>query len=215
MTNNNDDTLWEGGLETNISERTLPDPFVSDGHLRQIYDSQSNVANQLSDLHTPARYISSNIVSQGDGFPYPSSVSSSYLPESQVLPNTIINQNERTKHQPYIVAPQHEVSVPLNPLNYSHSKRSHPYHSSYPHQRSSPILHSNPRSRLSNDELGLSSLSGSFTSNDQDTAAHSIFYATPVTVQSRQMNQTIHTVSEKQGNISYCMPSHYSVYIAT
>ena len=33
MTNNNDDTLWEGGLETNISERTLPDPFVSDGHL--------------------------------------------------------------------------------------------------------------------------------------------------------------------------------------
>ena len=146
MTNNNDDSLWEGRacrLEMNLGERTLPDTFVSDGRLRRIYDPQSNDENQLSSLCPPARYTSSNNVPQGNGFPYPLSVSSNYLPEYQVLPTTIVHQNERMKHQPHIVAPQHEVSVPLSPLDYSHSKRCHPYHSSYPHQRSSLFHHSN------------------------------------------------------------------------
>ena len=60
----------------------------------------------------------------------------------------------------------------------------------------------------------MSSLSESFTSNDQGTTTHSIFNATPVTVQTGQMNQTIHPVSKKQGNISFCMSSDYLVYIA-
>ncbi len=74
MTNNNNDTLWAGqasGLEMNLGERTLPDPFVSDGHVQQIYDPWSNDENQLSPLHLPARYTSSNIVPQGNGFPFP------------------------------------------------------------------------------------------------------------------------------------------------
>ena len=95
---------------------------MSDGRLWQIYDPRSNDENQLSSLRPPAGYTSSNIVPQGNGFPYPLSVSSNYLPESQVLPTTIVHQNERIKHQPYIVAPQHEVSVPLGHLKYSHSK---------------------------------------------------------------------------------------------
>ena len=77
MTNNNNDLWWEGWacrLEMNLGERTLPDTFVSDGHLRWIYDPQSNDKNQLSSLHPPARYTSSNIVPQGNGFPYPPSV---------------------------------------------------------------------------------------------------------------------------------------------
>ena len=146
MTNNNNDLLWEGRackLEMNVGERTLPDPLVSDGHLRRIYDPWSNDENQLSSLHPPARYTSSNIIPQGNGVPYPPSVSSNYLPESGMLPTTIVHQDERIKHQPHIVTPQHEVSVPLSPLNYSHSKRCHPYHSSYPHQRSSLFHHSN------------------------------------------------------------------------
>ena len=122
-------------LEMNFGERTLPDTFVSDGRLRQIYDPRSNDENQLSSLCPPAGYTTSNIVPHGNGFPYSLSVSSDYLPESQVLPTTIVHQNERMKHQPQIVAPQHEPSVPLSSLNYSHSKRCHPYHSLYPHQR--------------------------------------------------------------------------------
>ena len=121
----------------------------------------------------------------------------------------------RIKYQPHIVAPQHEVSVPLSPLDFSHSKRCHPYHSSYPHQRSSLFHHSNQSIRLRNDELGLSSLSESFTSNDQDTTSHSIFNATPVTVKSGQMNQTIHPVSKNEGNISFCMSSDNLVCNAT
>ena len=57
MTNNNNDSLWEGRarrLEMNLGERTLPDTFVSDGHLWQIYDPQSNDENQLSSLRPPA-----------------------------------------------------------------------------------------------------------------------------------------------------------------
>ncbi len=91
MTNNNDDSLWEGQarrLETNFDERALPDTLVSDGHLRQIYDPRSNDENQLSSLCPPAGYTSSNIVPQGNGFPYPPSVSSNYLPESQMLTTT-------------------------------------------------------------------------------------------------------------------------------
>ena len=132
-----------------------------------------------------------------------------------MFPPTIVHQNERIKHQPHIVAPQHEVSVPLSPLNYSHSKQCHPYHSSYPHQRSSLFHHSNQSIRLRNDELGLSSLSESFNSNDQDTTSHSIFNATPVTVKSGQMNQTIHPVSKNEGNISFCMSSDNLVCNAT
>ena len=113
------------------------------------------------------------------------------------------------------MAPQHEVSVPLSPLNFSHSKSCHPYHSSYPHQRSSLFHHSNQSIQLRNGELGLSSLSESFTSNDQDTTSHSIFNATPVTVKSGQMNQTLHPVSKKQVNITFCMSSDYLVCIAT
>ena len=101
----------------NLGERTLPDSFVSDGCLRRIYDHLSNDENQLSSLRPPAGYTSSNIVPQGNGIPYPPSVSSDYLPESQVLPTTIVHQNERIKHQPHIVAPQNEVSVPLSPLD--------------------------------------------------------------------------------------------------
>ena len=125
MTNNNYDSLWEGRahrLEMNLGERTLPDTFVSDGHLWQIYDPQSNDENQLSSLHPPARYTSSNIVPQGNGVPYSPSVSSNYLPKSRMFPPTIVHQHEIIKHQPHIVAPQHEVSVPLSPLDYSHSK---------------------------------------------------------------------------------------------
>ena len=36
MTNNNDDSLWEGQarrLEMNFGERRFPDTFASDGHL--------------------------------------------------------------------------------------------------------------------------------------------------------------------------------------
>ena len=160
MTNNNDDSLWEGQahrLEMNLGERTLPDTSVSDGHLWQIYDPWSNDENQLSYLHLPARYTSSNIVPQSTGFPHPPSVSSNYLPESQVLPSTIAHQNERTKCQPHIVAPQSEVSVPLTPSHCTNSKRCHPYHSSLPHQRSSLIHHSNQRIWFCNDELILSS----------------------------------------------------------
>jgi len=218
MTNNNNDSLWEGRarrLERNFGERTLPDTFVSDGRLRQIYDPRSNDENQLSSLRPPAGYTSSNIVPQGNGDPYSPSVSSNYLPKSRMFPPTIVHQNERIKHQPHIVAPQHEVSVPLSPLNFSHSKRCHPYHSSYPHQRSSLFHHSNQSIRLRNDELGLSSLSESFTSNDQDTTSHSIFNATPVTVKSGQMNQTIHPVSKNEGNISFCMSSDNLVCNAT
>ena len=185
MTNNNDDSLWEGRacrLEMNFGERTLPDTFVSDGCLWRIYDPLSNDENQLSSLHPPARYTSSNIVPQGNGVPYSPSVSSNYLLKSQMFPTTIVHQNERIKHQPHIVAPQHEVFVPLSPLNFSHSKQCHPYHSSYPHQMSSLFHHSNQSIQVRNDELGLSSLSESFTSNDQDTTSHSIFNATPVTV---------------------------------
>ena len=119
----------------NLGERTLPDTFVSDGHLWPIYNPRSNDENQLSSLYPPAGYTSSNIVPQGNGFPYPSSVSSDYLPESRMLPTTIVHQKERMKHQPHIVAPQHEVFVPLSPLDYSHSKQCHPYHSFHPHQR--------------------------------------------------------------------------------
>ena len=146
MTNNIDDSLRKGRarrIEMNFGERTLPDTFVSDGHLRQIYDPQSNDENQLSSLHPPVRYTFSNIVPQGNGVPHPPSLSSNYLLKSQMFPPTIVHQNERIKHQPHIVAPQHEVSVPLSPLDYSHSKRCHPYHSSYPHQRSSLFHHSN------------------------------------------------------------------------
>ncbi len=132
-----------------------------------------------------------------------------------MFPPTIVHQNERKKHQPHIVAPQHEVSVPLSPLNFSHSKRCHPYHSSYSHQRVSLYHHSNQSIWLCNDELGLSSLSEYFTSNDQDTTSHSIFNATPVTVKSLQMNQTLPPVSKKQGNITFCMSSDYLVSITT
>ncbi len=132
-----------------------------------------------------------------------------------MFPHTIVHQNERIKHQPHIVAPQYEVSVPLSPLDYSYSKQCHPYHSSYPHQRSILFHHSNQSIRLQNDVLGLLSLSESFTSNDQDTTAHSTFNATPVTVKSLQMNQTLHPVSKKQGNITFCMSSDYLVSIAT
>ena len=100
-TNDNNDRLWEGqarGLEMNLGERTLPDPLVSDGHLQQLYKPQSNGENQLSYLCPTARYISSNIIPQENRFPYLSSVSSKNLPESQVLPSTIVHQNERTKH---------------------------------------------------------------------------------------------------------------------
>ena len=93
--NNNDDSLWEGQarrLEMNLGERTLPDTFVSDGRLRQIYDPRSNDENQLSSLHPPAGYTSSNIVPQGNGVPYPPSVSSDYLPESRMLPTTIVHR---------------------------------------------------------------------------------------------------------------------------
>ena len=137
MTNSNNDSLWEGQAcrrEMNLGERTLPDTFMSDGRLRQIYDPQSNDENQLSSLCPPARHTSSDILPQGNGFPYPLSVSSNYLPKSRMFPTTIVHRNERIKHQPHIVAPQHEVSV---------SKRCHPYHSSYPHQRSSLFHHSN------------------------------------------------------------------------
>ncbi len=73
MTNNNDDSLWEGRarrLEMNLSERTLPDTFVSDGHLRQIYDPQSNNKNQLlvvrqPDVLLPVLYL------RAMGFPIP------------------------------------------------------------------------------------------------------------------------------------------------
>ena len=106
----------------NLGERTLPDTFVSDGHLWRIYDPQSNDENQLYSLCPPAGYTSSNIVPQGYGVPYPPSVSSDYFPESQMLPTTIVHQNLRMKHQPHIVAPQYEVSVPLSPLDYSRSK---------------------------------------------------------------------------------------------
>ncbi len=191
MTNNNDDSLWEGQahrLEMNLGERTLHDTFVSDGHLWQIYDPRSNDENQLSSLRPPARYTSSIIVPQGNGFHYPLSVSSDYLPKSRMFPTTIVHQNERMKHQPHIVDPQHEVSVPLVPLIILIPNNVILYHSSYPHQRSSLFHHSNQSIRLCNDELGLSSLSESFTSNDQDTTAHSIFNAAPVTVQSGQMN---------------------------
>ena len=85
MTNNIDDLLWEGQahrLEMNLGERTLPDTFVADGRLWQIYDPQSNDENQLSSLRPPASYTSSNIVPQGNRVPYPPSVSSNYLPES-------------------------------------------------------------------------------------------------------------------------------------
>ncbi len=198
----------------NLGERTLPDTFVSDGCLRQIYDPRSNDENQLSSLCLPAGYSSSNIVPQGNGVPYPPSVSSNNLPELQVLPTTIVHQNERMKHQPHIMAPQHEVSVPLSPLEYSYSERCHPYHSSYPHQRSSLFHHSNQSIPLRNDALGLTSLSESFTSNDQETISHSIFNAT-VTVKSGQMNQTLHPVSKKQGNITFCMSSDYLVCNAT
>ena len=58
-------------------------------------------------------------------------------------------------------------------------------------------------------------MSESFTSNDQDTTSHSIFNATPVTVKSGQMNQTLHPVSKKQGYISFCMSSDYLICIAT
>ena len=125
MTNNNDESLWEGRacrLEMNSGERTLPDTFVSDGRLRRIYDPQSNDENQLSSLCPPAGYTSSNIVPQGNGVPYSPSVSSNYLPKSRMFPPTIVHQNKKIKHQPHIVAPQHEVSVPLSPLGYSHSK---------------------------------------------------------------------------------------------
>ncbi len=132
-----------------------------------------------------------------------------------MFPPTIVHQNERIKHQPHIVAPQHEVSVPLSHLDYSHSKRCHPYHSSFPHQRSSLIHHSNQSIQLRNDESGLFSLRESFTSNDRDTTSHSIFNATPVTVKSGQMNQTLHPVSKKQGNILFCMSSDYLVCITT
>ena len=146
ITNNNNDMLLEGrthGLEMILGERTLHDPFVSDGLLQQVYETWSNDENQLSCLCPPARYTSCNIIPQGNGFPYPSSASSDNLPESQVLTSTIVHQNERTKHQTHISAPQHEVSVPSTPPHYSHSKRCHPYHSSFPHYRSSLIHHSN------------------------------------------------------------------------
>ncbi len=159
-------------------------------------DPQSNDENQLTYLLLPAIYTSSSISGQWVSLsPF---CILQLLPESQVLTTTIVHQNERIKHQPHIVALQHEVSVPLSPLNYSHSKQCHPYHSSYPHRRSSLFHHSNQSIRLHNDELGLSSLSESFTSNDQDTTSHSIFNATPVTVQSGQMNQTIHLVSKNK-----------------
>ena len=167
----------------NLGERTLTDTFVSDGRLRQIYDPRSNDENQLSSHHWPAGYTFSNIVTQGNGFPYPSSVPSNYLQESQVLSTTIVHQNKRMKHKPYIEAPQHEVSVPFSSLDYPHSKGCHPYHSSYPHRRSSLFHHSIQCIRLCNDDLGFSSLSESFTSNDRDKTAHSIFNATPVTDQ--------------------------------
>ena len=93
----------------NFGERTLPDTFVSDGRLRQRYDPRSNDENQLSSLRPPAGYTSSNIVPHGKGDPYSSSVSSNYLPKSRMFPLTIVHQNERIKHQPHIVAPQHEV----------------------------------------------------------------------------------------------------------
>ncbi len=159
MMNNNNDRLWEGrarGPEINLVERTFPDPLVSDGHLQQLYEPRINDENQLSYLQPPTRHISTNIVPQRNEFPYLSSVSSNYPPESQVLPSNIVHQNERTKHQPHIVAPQHEVSVPLMPPHYSHSKRYHPYHSSFLHQKSSLIHQSSQNTRLHHDELGLS-----------------------------------------------------------
>ncbi len=96
-----------------IGERTVPIPLVSDCHLQQLYKPQSNDENQLSYLPPPTRYNSSNIIPQENGFPSPSSVCSNNLQEYQVLRSTIVHQNDRTKHPPYIVAPQHEVSVPL------------------------------------------------------------------------------------------------------
>ena len=101
----------------------------------------------------------------------------------------IIFQNPKCYHLPlFIRMREWNISHTLwlhnimTPPHYSHSKRCHPYHSSFPHQRSSLIHYSNQSTRLHHDELGLSSLSESFTSNDQDTTAHSIFNATPVTV---------------------------------
>ena len=44
-------------------------------------------------------------------------------------------------------------------------------------------------------------MSESFTYNDQETTAHSTFNATPVTVKSGQMNQTLNPVSKKQDDI--------------
>ena len=98
MTNNNDDSLWEGQacrLEMNLGERTLPDIFVFDGRLQQIYDPRNNDENQLSSLRLPDRYTSSNIVPQGNGVPYSPSVSSNYLPKSRMFPPTIVHQNRR------------------------------------------------------------------------------------------------------------------------
>ncbi len=57
MTNNINDSLWEGQarrLEMNLGERTFPDSLVSGGRIGQIYDPRSNDENQLSSLRPPA-----------------------------------------------------------------------------------------------------------------------------------------------------------------